>query len=173
MIAIPQFLTKSWIKSSTINSGLALHLSGFFSSFLSGYAADRFGAPIVLLGFAIVGALLSAAIGWMTDVSVPLLLCLTAVYGFVIIGDSSVLSSAMTDAVPAQYLGRVLGLRSVLGIGGGALAPVAFGAAFDAAPSGAAWGYGFTTLALGGAMAVACAALLCGLERRQRGRYGP
>ena len=52
-------------------TALALHLSGFFSSFLSGYAADRFGAPKVLLGFAVVGALLSAAIGWLGDITVP------------------------------------------------------------------------------------------------------
>ncbi|MGI9425902.1 MAG: MFS transporter [Hyphomicrobiaceae bacterium] len=164
---VPAFLAAALLSSGAMSpielglwTALALHLSGFFASVLSGYAADRFGAPNVLVAFAMVGALCSAAIGWMGDVSAPLLLLVAAVYGFVIIGDSSVLSSAMTDAVPAQYLGRVLGLRSVLGIGAGAVSPAVFGIAFDAAPVGATWGYGFSTLAVGGVLAFVCAALL-------------
>ena len=38
-------------------TALALHLSGFFASFLSGYAADRFGARSVLIAFAVTGCL--------------------------------------------------------------------------------------------------------------------
>lgn len=141
-------------------TALALHLSGFFASFLSGYAADRFGYRPVLIAFAVLGALCSLSIGWLTEMSAFLLLAMTAVYGFVTIADSSVLSAAMTDAVPAQQLGRVLGLRSVLGVGAGALSPPMFGLALDLAPSAFAWRYGFSTLAAGAAVAVVCALLL-------------
>ncbi len=141
-------------------TALALHLSGFFASFLSGYAADYFGARSVLIAFALLGGLCSVSIGWLTDLSVPLLLGIAAIYGFATIGDSSVLSSAMTDAVPADRLGRVLGLRSILGVGAGAMSPVFFGLTFDLAPGAVAWGYAFSTLAVGATVALLCALLL-------------
>lgn len=164
---IPAFLAAAILAQGTMSpielglwTALALHLSGFFASFMSGYAADRFGARRVLIGFSLLGAVCSASIGWLPGSSAPLLLIFTAVYGFATIGDSSVLSSAMTDAVPAQHLGRVLGLRSVLGVGAGALAPAVFGLAIDLAPGDLAWGYGFSTLAAGGVLATLCAIML-------------
>ena len=101
---------------------VTLHVSGFFGSFLSGYAADRFGAKPILVGFALVGAACSLVVGWPNELNVALLLVLVGIYGFAIIGDSSVLSSAMTDAIPASQLGRALDLRSILGVGGGRVA---------------------------------------------------
>ncbi len=141
-------------------TALALHLSGFFSSFLSGYAADRYGARRVLIAFAVLGALCSLSIGWLTGAGAPLLLAVAALYGFAALGDSAVLSSAMTDAVPTRQLGRVLGLRSVLGVGVGALAPAFFGLTLDLTPGAAGWGYAFSTLAAGALVAVICAVAL-------------
>ena len=164
---IPAFLAAAVLAKGTMSpielglwTALTLHLSGFFASFLAGYAADRFGARIVLVALALLGGLCSLSIGWLADLTVPLLLCAVAIYGFATIGDSSVLSSAMADAVPAQHLGRVLGLRSVLGIGAGALSPAAFGLTLDLAPGTYAWGFAFSTLALGAAVATLCAVLL-------------
>lgn len=139
---------------------LALHLSGFFSSFLAGGAADRFGARPVLIAFAIVGCLCSAGIGWGVALPPALLIAWVAVYGFVAIGDSAVLSAAMTDAVPPERLGRALGVRSVLGIGAGAIAPIAFGLVLDSAPAAVSWGLAFAALGIGGAVATVCAVLL-------------
>lgn len=164
---IPAFLAAAILSRDTMSpielglwTALTLHLSGFFASFLSGYAADRFGARNVLIAFALLGAICSVSIGWLQHLSAPLLLVITAVYGFATIGDSSVLSSAMTDAVPARKLGQVLGLRSVLGIGAGALSPAVFGLALDLAPGALAWGYAFSTLAVGAVLATLCAVLL-------------
>lgn len=164
---IPAFLAAAILSRGTLSpielglwTALSLHLSGFFASFIAGYAADRFGARRVLIAFAALGAICSVSIGWLPDIGAPLLLLITALYGFAAIGDSSVLSSAMTDAVPARYLGGVLGLRSVLGIGTGALSPVIFGLTLDLAPGEMAWGYAFSTLAIGALLAVVCAVLL-------------
>jgi len=164
---IPAFLAATLLSSGTVSpielglwTALALHVSGFFASFLSGYAADRFGARRVLIAFALLGAVCSLSIGWMGDFGVVLLLAATALYGFATIGDSSVLSSAMTDAVPPEQLGRVLGLRSVLGVGAGALSPAVFGLALDLSPAALGWGIAFSTLAAGAAVAIVCAVLL-------------
>ncbi len=164
---IPAFLAAAVLTRDTISpiqlglwTALALHLSGFFASFMSGYAADRFGAGRVLVTFAVLGAVLSAAIGWLPSLGVPLLLLIVAIYGFATLGDSSVLSAAMTAAVPPTSLGRVLGLRSVLGVGAGALSPALFGLTLDLAPGAFAWGFAFSTLAAGAVLAIVCALLL-------------
>jgi len=164
---IPAFLAAVILTDGTMSAielglwtALALHLSGFFASFLSGYVADRIGAGTILITFAALGVLCSVSIGWLSDVSVPLLLVVAAVYGFVTIGDSSVLSSAMTDAVPPQSLGRALGLRSVLGVGAGAISPVTFGLVIDLSSPEFAWGFAFASLAVGGLVATICAVML-------------
>lgn len=164
---IPAFLAAVILTDGTMSAielglwtALALHLSGFFASFLSGYAADRFGAENILIAFAALGVLCSVSIGWLSDVGVPLLFAAVTLYGFVTIGDSSVLSSAMTDAVPPQHLGRALGLRSVLGVGAGAISPVAFGVVIDLSSPGLAWGLAFASLAFGGLVATICAVML-------------
>ena len=89
-----------------------------------------------------------------------LLLAFAALYGFTALGDSSVLSTAMSEAVPGAYLGRALAIRSILGIGVGAAAPAAFGAVLDRAAPGQAWGWAFALMGLGGIVASACAFLL-------------
>jgi MFS family permease len=164
---IPAFLTASLLSQGRMTGveaglwiALTLHVSGFFSSFLSGYAADRFGAKPVLMGFALVGAACSLAVGWLNELNVALLLAVVGIYGFAIIGDSAVLSSAMTDAVPPSQLGRALGLRSIYGVGAGSVSPIVFGMALDMTPASVSWGLAFSTLAFGGALALACAMAL-------------
>src|SRR5262245_62706838 len=164
---IPAFLTASLLSQGRMTgieagvwTAVTLHVSGFFSSFLSGYAADHFGAKPVLVTFALVGAACSLVVGWLSELHVALLLALVWIYGFAIIGDSSVLSSALTEAVPASQLGRALGWRSILGVGAGSVSPIAFGMALDMTPASVSWGLAFCTLAVGGALAFACAIAL-------------
>jgi MFS family permease len=66
----------------------------------------------------------------------------------------------MSEAVPADYLGRALAVRSILGIGMGAAAPAAFGVVLDLSAPGQGWGWGFALMGLGGVVATVCAALL-------------
>ncbi len=148
---------------------LALHLSGFFASFSMGRASDRFGRRIVLVVVAALGTLCSFAFGWSGSLPPVLLLTLATLYGFATIGDSSVLSTAMTESVPADQLGRALGIRSILGIGLGAVAPAAFGSVLDLSPAGRGWGWAFVLLGIGGVVATVCAVLLPAPERRRGG----
>jgi len=164
---IPAFLTAALLSQGRMSgievgiwTAVTLHVSGFFGSFLSGYAADHFGARPVLVTFALVGAACSLGVGWLSELNVVLLLALVFIYGFAIIGDSSVLSSAMTETVPASQLGQALGVRSISGVGAGSVSPIAFGMALDMTPASVSWGLAFCTLAIGGALAFACAIAL-------------
>jgi MFS family permease len=141
---------------------MALHLSAFVASITMGGASDRYGRRAVLLAVAVVGALCSFGFGWSGALPASLLLAFAALYGFAALGDTSVLSAAMSEAVPADYLGRALAVRSILGIGMGAAAPAAFGVVLDlSAPGqGWGWGWGFALMGLGGVFATVCAALL-------------
>jgi MFS family permease len=139
---------------------VALHLSAFVASFTMGQASDRYGRRAVLLAIAAIGALCSFGFGWSGQLPTLVLLCFAGVYGFAALGDSSVLSTAMSEAVPADYLGRALAIRSILGIGVGAAAPAAFGAVLDLSQPGPGWGWAFALMGIGGVVATVCAALL-------------
>src|SRR5205814_2685024 len=126
-----------------------------------GRLSDGLGRRIVLVGLAATSAVCSLAFGWLIGLPVAVIFAVGAVYGFTALGDSPVLSTALTEAVEPPYLGAALALRSFLGFGAGAIAPLVFGAVLDATnPAGVAvgaWGWAFVTLGIGSAAAAACA----------------
>jgi MFS family permease len=147
----------------------AFHLTGLVASSTMGRLSDRTGRRSVLFSMALISTLCSFVFGWLIGWAPALIFAVGAIYGFTALGDSPVLSTAFTEAVRPAYLGSGLALRSLLGFGAGAIAPLAFGVVLDATnPSGAtptAWGWAFVTLGLGGAAATWCA---WGLARGRR-----
>jgi MFS family permease len=109
--------------------------------------------------------LCSFVFGWSIGQPFPIIIGIGLIYGFSAIGDSPVLSAALTEVVKTPYLGAVLGLRSLLGFGAGALSPVVFGAILDwTNPSASGikyqnWGWAYSILGLGGFGAVVAAYL--------------
>lgn len=154
-------------QSSALTTGF-MHLIGATASFTMGAASDRFGRRAVLVTVAAAAAALSLSIGWVIWLPVSIVVGLAIVYSFLTIGDSPVLTTAITEVTDPGRLGAVLAVRSLLGFGAGAIAPLAAGLAFDAAIAMAwrpafVWGWTFTMLGLGGVIAALCAA---GLSRR-------
>jgi MFS family permease len=139
----------------------ALHISGAVASFVVGGASDRFGRKAMLVTLGIAGAACSFAVALLAGGPAPLLILLAALYGFSALGDSPVLSTAMTESVDAGSLGAALAVRSILGFGAGGIAPLVFGLALDAGggPAGDGWGWtaAFATLGAGGVLATLCA----------------
>lgn len=135
----------------------AFHVSGLLASSFMGGLSDRLGRGRVIMLSAGVSALCSFAFGWSMGLPFVAVLVIGLVYSFFAIGDSPVLSAAMTEVTPAPFLGRAFGLRSLMGFGAGAVSPVVFGAVLDwMGPSGSgavrqsAWGWAFVTLGLAG-----------------------
>jgi MFS family permease len=177
---MPAFLLSSLAASSAtgilaqgIWIGIALHLSGCLAAFTMGHASDRFGRRVVLIALALFGAVCSLSVGWLGDVPWVVLLSLTALYGFAVLGDSPVLSTAISEAVPPSVLGSALAARSILGFGAGGLAPLAFGAMRDAAPVGFGWIAAFSCLGVGGLLAAVFAILLPGFRGTRALQQGP
>ena len=138
-----------------------MHVVGAFASSSMGRMSDRIGRRRVMIVLAVTGALCSSGIGFLVAAPLALLVVLVFVYGFVAIGDSPVLSAAITEEVAPAQLGSVLAIRALLGFGAGAVSPILFGGVLDFARSAqapaAAWGLAFAVFGVGGWVAAWCA----------------
>ncbi len=138
-----------------------LHLGGALASSSMGWISDRFGRRIVLLVMASSSAMFSFIMGWLIAWPFLVLIVIAMFYTFTALGDSPVLSTALTEAVEPAALGSALALRSLLGFAAGALSPMIFGFVLDATnPLGATpvtWGWAFSALGVGGLGALWCA----------------
>jgi MFS family permease len=152
----------------------AFHLTGLVASSSMGKLSDRLGRRAVLVAMAATATGCSFTFGWLIGWPLALVFAVGALYAFTALGDSPVLSTAVTEAVSPSYLGSALALRSLLGFGAGAIAPLAFGAVLTATnppgPTPATWGWAFVTLGLGGLAATFCA---YGLPARLAGAVPP
>lgn len=142
-----------------------LHLFGAVAALTMGRLSDRTGRRPVLVVVAGIAAVISFAIGWLIHAPSIVLIPLAFAYAFSCLGDSPVLTTALSETVHSAYLGAALAWRGLAGFAAGALAPLAVGLVLDAASAAGAgpamsWGFGFATLGVGGVLAVACAAAL-------------
>jgi MFS family permease len=140
-----------------------LHVVGAVAAFTMGRLSDRTGRRPILVALAGAGAAASFAIGWLIHAPSALLVPFALAYAFVTLGDSPVLTTAISEAVRPGYLGAVLAWRGFAGFAAGAIAPLAVGLVLDATRGAAAsvsWGLAFVTLGLGGVAAFACATAL-------------
>jgi MFS family permease len=163
-LALKGMATAAATVSGAYLSGI-LHLFGATAAFTMGRLSDRTGRRPVLVALAAAGAIVSFVIGWLIHAPGVVLIPLALAYAFFCLGDSPVLTTAISETVRPGDLGAVLAWRGLLGFGAGAIAPLGVGFVLDMASAAAAgpvvsWGLGFATLGLGGAIALACAMAL-------------
>jgi MFS family permease len=139
----------------------SFHFVGLLASFSMGTLSDRMDRARILLALAAASMACSFLFGWSAGWPLVLVVGIGLVYAFTALGDSPILSAALTEEVDAAYLGAALGFRSLVGFGAGAVAPVAFGAVLDLTNPMihgqrvyAEWGWAFSVLGLGGVGAV-------------------
>jgi MFS family permease len=137
------------------------HVMGLFASFSMGALSDRLGRAKVILAMAATSMACSFVFGWSIGWPLAVIVAIGVVYAFSALGDSPILSAALTETVAPAYLGAALGLRSLVGFGAAAVAPLAFGAvldwtnpALDGHRAYVSWGWAFCMLGLGGLGAV-------------------
>ena len=163
-LALKGMATAAATVSGAYLSGI-MHLFGATAAFTMGRLSDRTGRRPVLVALAAAGAIVSFVIGWLIHAPGVVLIPLALAYAFFCLGDSPVLTTAISETVRPGYLGAVLAWRGLLGFGAGAIAPLGVGLVLDLAGAAGAgpvvsWGLGFATLGLGGAIALACAVAL-------------
>jgi MFS family permease len=166
----PAFLTASLAVSGSLGlHAVALaatlsssfHVVGLLASSSMGVLSDRLGRRAVLVTLAGASTACSLVFGWLIDWPIAVVVAVGIVYGFTAVGDSPVLSTALTEAVRPAYLGSALALRSFVGFSAGALAPLVFGLVLDVTNPGTSaptrWGWAFVALGAGGGLATLCA----------------
>jgi MFS family permease len=132
------------------------HVMGIVASAVGGTLSDRWGRTAVIAGMMLVSSACSFSFGWMLGGPLVLLVLVGSLYGFSALGDSSVYSTGITETVKPERLGSALAIRSLLGFGAGAIAPLVFGRVLDiyggqGAPA-AGWGWAFGVLGAGGVL---------------------
>jgi MFS family permease len=149
---------------------VVLHLSGAVSAWAGGKLSDRFGRRPVLVALSLAGGTISAGLGWLVGLPVEVLALIVVIHNVLLIGDSPVLSTAITERIEPGHLGAVLAVRALVGFAAGAAAATVVGLVLDGvrttgAGEPAAWGLGFMTLAVGGLFAAWMASRLPRLRR--------
>ena len=132
------------------------HVMGIVASTVGGALSDRWGRTAVIAGMMLVSSACSFGFGWMLAAPLLLIVVVGSVYGFSALGDSSVYSTGITETVKPERLGSALAVRSLLGFGAGAVAPLVFGWVLDLyggrSASVAGWGWAFSALGVGGVL---------------------
>jgi len=99
----------------------------------------------------------SLVFGWLVTAPITVVFAVGRSTAFTALGDSPVLSTALTETGGRSLPRRRLALRSFLGFGAGAVAPIVFGRILDLTnvpgPSPTTWGWAFVALGGGGLLA--------------------
>ncbi len=130
---------------------------GAFSTAITGTLSDRFGrtATITLVMFS--SAALSFTFGWLINTNLWLTLLVGTAYGYLIVAESPVFSTGLTELVAPGYLGAAMGLQSLIGYSMGMISPTVFGWALDRFQGWeplpgikGEWGIAFAAIGVGG-----------------------
>jgi len=134
-------------------------LVGAISNTLGGILSDRYGRENTIIVVMLGSGLLSLLIGWTRVLPFSLVVILSILYGFLVTGESSVLSAGITELAHPRGLGRTMALQSLLGFSAASVSPILFGYILDLTnpPDALArfgyvphWGWAFALLGLGG-----------------------
>ncbi|ODA41389.1 MFS transporter [Desulfosporosinus sp. BG] len=128
-----------------IIGGLSV-IIGSIATWTGGFFSDRKGRIKSILVFLVGSIFCSFIIGWMSEWSIYAASAIAILYGFLVIGDSPIFSTAITELVDSEVTGLALGIQSVMGFGVTIIAPGVFGYLVDKTHS---WGIAFASLGIG------------------------
>ena len=149
------------------------HATGLLASFSMGLLSDHLGRARVIIMMSSISMVCSFVFGWSIGWPFIGVIGIGLIYAFSALGDSPVLSAALSESVDGPYLGAAFGLRSLLGFGAGAVSPLIFGAVLDWTNPTAfthlkytTWGWAYSILGLGGLGAVWAAYRFRGISKK-------
>ncbi len=105
--------------------------------------------------------------GWLINTNIWLTLVVGILYGWLIVAESPVFSTGLTELVGPGYLGAAMGMQSLIGYTMGMISPTVFGWALDMFQGwqplpgiNGAWGVAFMTVGAGALFGPVCMYLL-------------
>ncbi len=131
---------------------------GAFSTAITGTLSDRFGRTATISVVMLASAILSFTFGWMINTNLWLTMAVGIAYGYLIVAESPVFSTGLTELVAPGYLGAAMGMQSLIGYSLGMISPTVFGWVLDTFRGwqpfpgiSGEWGVAFASLGIGGA----------------------
>ncbi|QEM68148.1 MFS transporter [Geobacter sp. FeAm09] len=130
---------------------------GAFSTAVTGTLSDRFGRTATIAMVMLASALLSFSFGWLINTNIWLTSAIGLLYGYLVVAESPVFSTGLTELVAPGYLGAAMGLQSLIGYSLASISPTVFGWTLDTFRGWqpfpgitGAWGLAFASLGIGG-----------------------
>lgn len=156
-------------KATAVAATIAALLIGLgtFSTAITGGLSDRFGRTATISAVMFGSAACSFLFGWLINTNLILTLAVGVLYGWLIVAESPVFSTALTELVAPGYLGTAMGMQSLVGYTMGMISPTVFGWALDHFQHwqpwpgmNGAWGAAFATIGAGALAGPCCMWLL-------------
>jgi len=129
---------------------------GSISTAITGTLSDRLGRTRTISLVMSASATISFCFGWLVNANPALTFAAGLVYGYLIVAESPVFSTGLTELVVPGYLGTAMGVQSLVGYSLGMVSPTVFGWALDlcsgwqpAAGIRGDWGIAFATAGVG------------------------
>lgn len=104
---------------------------GAFSTAITGTLSDRLGRTKTIAIVMCASALISFFYGLLINIPPYLTFAIGLVYGYLIVAESPVFSTGLTELVAPAYLGTAMGLQSLIGYSFAIISPTVFGWALD------------------------------------------
>lgn len=173
---MPAFLTASLLGvgyGRALASGYAASLTaiivsaGGFSTCLAGILSDRMGRTRTATCIMLVSAGFSLGFGWLLGLPPALLVVIGVTYHFFVVAETPVLSTGLTELVPANSVGAAMGFQTLFGFLAATASPAMFGWVLDRGGSGS-WGWAFGILGLGALVGPACLTVVRHLPESSR-----
>ncbi len=111
--------------------------------------AGRINRIKVIISVMLLAVLTGIALGFSSQLSMILILCLVCLYAILSIADSASISSAVIASADARVRGTTMAVHTLIGFVGAFIGPIIFGVVLDLAGGGhspVAWGAAFLTL---------------------------
>ena len=143
-------------------AGVMIMLGGVGNA-LGGTLSDRIGRTTVIAIALVCSGLVSAVIGVLGGLPLPVLLVVVLVWGVALTMDSAPTSTAITEIVNDEWVGTALSIQSFIGFTTTVVSPIVFGAALDLG----GFALAFPTLAAGALVALGSLAVLRYAEKRR------
>lgn len=130
---------------------------GAFSTAVTGTLSDRLGRTKTISLVMFASTLCSFVFGWLINVSPYIIVPVGLLYGYLVVAESPVFSTGLTELVAPGYLGAAMGMQSLVGYSLGMISPTIFGWALDLCKGWQPlpgitvdWGIAFATAGIGG-----------------------
>ncbi len=137
-----------------ILTALIVAIGGIATS-LAGAISDRFGRTATIGTIMLGSGCCSLVFGWLFGAPTEIIVAVALIYSFMVVAESPILSTGLSELVVPRYLGAAMGLQTLVGFLAASASPAVMGYVLDlsnplrAGTQPTVWGWAFAALAAG------------------------